>query len=786
MSRKLTSVALVLIVLMILAPIASSGAVGSPVAWFKKVGARHVEFSLDGSRLIVWRSNELVVLDLDGCILLELPFEHLERYVYLSGACLNFNGSLAAVCLSEIFEVEGYEKAVVHVAVYSVDDGRLLWNTSREGFYHACACFIPEENRFIALYVTPAVERPLNLTIECLDAFNGSLLWKFTTELKDMGVEASLACSKRFIAAAASSKLICLDSSGGLLWNRSLPSDVRGLKLALHGDVLAAAEWSRLHVFNASTGEELWCRDLEVKVFSLDVNDDGSLVVVGGWRGVLAFDQRGELAWRYHHGLDTVTPVAVSNEGYTIIAVNNSTSVKAVFISSKGVVLWEEMLPELSVCTDLAIAPNGEYAALGDEHSGLYLVKGKGYMEAAHPPPEKPPIAVEMSEKAPLKWCARLVDRARCLKMLEDGSLLIATEGWLHLVSSDGEIRWSKMLSPWLLDARGELIAVAKEGLVMLLNTSGAELLSIDADGIIESLAIARNSIAIASYTYDNEGKRLTMSFYDSKDGELLSKHIFKLAKEGPAKESEGTLIYVPPPRAFLKADRAGEHLAAALGGSEGQLTLFDCRGTALWNCSLPHVMSLDFTVNGVAVGLGNGSLILLDLKDGAVKWAVDLEAPIINVDASESGEYIAAVTKDGVACLICKGRIAWKLGGEAEKPYELYYDAAILSNGRYAALAGTHLAVVSSDGKVVFKIPVEEGKEITIERWLAASGNLTQIAILTSMKTLNYYTFKFEESVEEAAQTLWQWHSLAMLIALAVAATLAICLWRIKVKQTG
>ena len=172
---------MVLTALMILALIANSGAVDSPVAWFKKVGARHVEFSLDGSRLIVWRSNELVVLDLDGCILLELPFEHLERYVYLSGACLNFNGSLAAVCLSEIFEVEGYEKAVVHVAVYSVDDGRLLWNTSREGFYHACACFIPEENRFIALYVTPAVERPLNLTIESLDAFNGSLLWKFTT-----------------------------------------------------------------------------------------------------------------------------------------------------------------------------------------------------------------------------------------------------------------------------------------------------------------------------------------------------------------------------------------------------------------------------------------------------------------------------------------------------------------------------------------------------------------------------------------------------------------------------
>jgi len=775
MPHKLTSVTLPLIALMILIPIAGGGAVDSPVVWFKKVGAEHVGFSLDGSRLIAWRPNELAVLDLNGDILIELPFRYLEGH-----ACLNFNGDLAAVCFSEIFEVEGYEKSVVYVAVYSVDDGRLLWDASKKGLYRTRVLFIPKEDKIVTLYAGRLSNSSMHLAVECFDALNGSMLWKFTVEFQGVGAEPSLACSEKFIALAVGSKLICLNSNGELLWSKRLPSDVRGLKLALHGNVLAAAEWSRLYVFNASTGRELWCRDLEVKVFSLDVNDNGSLIVVGGWRGVLAFNQYGELIWRYHHGLGSVTPVAVSSEGYTIMAVNNFTGVKAVFISSKGNVLWEKTLSGLSVCTDLAIAPNGEYAALGSEYSGLYLVKGKGYMEAAHPPPSKPPIAIKFSEKPPLRWCASLIDRVKRLKMREDGSLLIATEGWLHLVSSDGEIRWSKMLSPRLLDARGKLIAIAKESLAVLLNTSGVELLSISADGIIESLAITRNSIAIAAYTYDGGGKRWAISFYDLKSGELLSKQVFKLAEEKPSKES-GVFIYVPSPRPILKADKAGERLAAALGG---RLILMDCRGSVLWNCSLFHevVMSLDFTVNGVAVGLSNGSLVLLNLKDGAVKRAVNLEAPVINVDASES-EYIAAATKDGATYLIYNGRIARKVGGEAQKPYELYYDVAISSDGRHVALAGTHLAVLSSDGKVVFKKPTEEGKEITIEQWLAASSDLTQITTLTSMKTLNYYTFKSENSVEETDQTLWQRHLLATPIALAVAVTLAICLWRIKVK---
>ena len=749
--------ALVALVLLAFAPVTlASSKAGSPIIWFKPTPADRVEFSLDGKRVLAWTHRELSVMDVDGSSLLALRFKG-----WLSSTCIGPDGRLVAACLSE-------RERAVRVAAYSVDEGREVWSVVREGFLIGRACFTPDGHSLVALYVEKSLNGSRAL-IECLDASSGRALWRFVAEAQgEVGLEPHISAFGEFVAASIGSRLLCFNHCDGkLIWEATLPSWVRGLKGALHGEVLVAAEWSGLHAFNASTGDELWCRDLEVPAFSLDVSGDGGLVVVGGWRGALAFNRHGELVWRYYHGLHSVTPVAASGEGYAIIAINNLTEVRAVFLDPEGMVLWEAELPRLSVCVDVAVTLDGEFAALGSEYEGLYLVKGRGYVEAPHPPLTKPPIVVEVVEEPPLRWRARLVDEARALRMLEDGSLVVATEGWLHLISNNGSVLWSKMMSLLYVDARGGLIAVAKPGLVELYDVSGVRRWSRAVEGSAESLALADSSLAVVERVAEGS---YALRFYDLEDGALLAEHQLEAVEKGVVRRVEEGFIVVARPRPALRSSPSGRLVAVALGE---RLGLFSCRGASIWSIPLEdEVLSLDLTDEDVAVGLGNGTLILLSAQDGAIKWAVDLEAPVLKVDVSERGSCVAA-TKDGVAYCVSGGGVSWKLGDLGRmKGSELYYDVAVSGDGEKAALAGSHLTIVSSSGEVLFKATLRRGKH-PLEEWLAASSDLTHVAVLPTMDTVQYYVVKLAEP-SRGAVAFMPWH-LAVSIAAAAIVTAAL-----------
>ena len=323
-------------------------------------------------------------------------------------------------------------------------------------------------------------------------------------------------------------------------------------------------------------------------------------------------------------------------------------------------------------------------------------------------------------------------------------------------------------MSPLYVDARGGLIAVAKPGLVELYDVSGAKRWSRAVKGSVKSLALADGSLAFVERVAEGS---YALRFYGLEDSTLLAEHRLEVAEEDVVKRFEEGFIYIPSPRPALRSSPSGRLVAVALGG---RLGLFSCGGASMWSMLLgDDVLSLDLTDEDVAVGLGNGTLILLSAQDGAIKWALNLEAPVLRVDVSQRGSCVAA-TKDGVAYYVSGGRASWRLGGLKEdvESSELYYDVAASSNGGRAALAGSHLAIVSSSGEVLFKAALKLG-EHSLEEWLAASSDLTYVAALSPMNTVQYYVVKLAEP-SEGAVVFIQWQ-LAVLIATAVTAAAAI-----------
>lgn len=53
---------------------------------------------------------------------------------------------------------------------------------------------------------------------------------------------------------------------------------------------------------------------------------------LGGWKGAWCYDREGRELWSYVHGGNCVTPVAISNNGYGVVADMSKFPVKALLV----------------------------------------------------------------------------------------------------------------------------------------------------------------------------------------------------------------------------------------------------------------------------------------------------------------------------------------------------------------------------------------------------------------------------------------------------------------------
>ena len=427
---------------------------------------------------------------------------------------------------------------------------------------------------------------------------------------------------------------------------------------------------------------------------------------------------------------------------------------------------WSCELPKLGVCSSLDITEDASLTVLGSDY-GLYLLKGREYKGTITPLPEIKVAEVTIVNEPPLLWVLHCNDSLRRVQLFKDGSLLAVTEGWIHYVTSNGVIAWSKPVGPPLkaLATENHVIAASLRKII-LLTRNGEELWLRTVEGNVEALAFLNNEVVAATWG----------SIY------LISlEGVIKASVEIPVPEEPG--FHVGSPWIVAKADPSGSIVAVAYSYISSVLVLVDSEGKIVWSMNLnTPIMTLSLTRTKLILGLGNGTILTADLGERKILWrkmlALNRKAPIINVVATENGEYVVANSKDGIIYLLSgNGEILWNY--PRKQGEECYFYSALSEDSMHIAASGSHVVILNRDGKIIWK--KELPKENTIEKRFSITPDLKYLAVVASRNTVQY--FEVGKLLQQTTSYEPKEHGLASYIVLIVIALITLFVIMLKRK---
>jgi len=166
-------------------------------------------------------------------------------------------------------------------------------------------------------------------TIYALNSANGSIMWSYTppednNERYDIGWLTLGNYGEIFFAHIASGaytrKIYALNSDGGVLWKRDVPSGVNNLAVGISRTLFAfgqANDYSTtFSAFDPANGSVKWSKTLEYNPRSIAISTDGNPIVVFYYPKRMAkFNAlTGEFIW----------DIEVAGEGYPTVAPNGS------------------------------------------------------------------------------------------------------------------------------------------------------------------------------------------------------------------------------------------------------------------------------------------------------------------------------------------------------------------------------------------------------------------------------------------------------------------------------
>ena len=702
-----------------------------PVLWFKNIRSEHVRFSSSGSFILAWSMESLTLLNIRGDVVLSIE---VENYSSISYATISPKEDIIIVCYMAVEPLESGEEATsIMVAAHNISS-EILWSVIEEDALFCKAEFSPN-GKYLALAITYKGKRKnnvfeKNIVLELLTV-KGDVLWKKEI-CNETIAEPLLHFTDKGLVVAAGRNLFLISRNGEVIFAKKLSSEIRDMDVSADGSLVAAVEHNMLHVYD-SHGVELWNVSTGALLFYVDVSDNGEYVVIGGWKGAWCYDSSGNELWSYVHGKDCITPVTVSNNGYAVVVDHSELTVRAVLINQEGKVFWTRELPKLGVCSSLDITEDASLTVLGSDY-GLYLLKGREYRSTVAPLPEIRIAEVTIINKPPLLWILHCNDSLRSVQLLKDGSLLAVTEGWIHYITSNGTIAWSKPVGPPLKALATEnYIIVASLRKVILLSRSGEELWLRNIDDNVEALAFLNNKVVAVTwgnvYLISLKGK--------------IEANVEITTPEEPK-------LHIGSPWVIAKTDPSENVVAVAYSYTSSVLALINSKGETLWfiNLNTP-IMALSLTRTKLILGLGNGTVLAIDFKEKRVLWRKTLipnrKAPIINVVASENGEYIVVNSKDGIMYMLSgSGKILWTYPKEYGK--EQYTYSTLSRDSTYVIGYGSHVILLDRNGKVLWKRKVFA--EAARENYLSITPDLTYLAVIYSGNDVQY--FKMEEVLQQ------------------------------------
>ncbi len=714
----------------------------TPVLFYKQMGdVGRVFFSPNGTVLMAlsYSLDRVTVFSVDRE---ELFSVEANQSAIVRCAALDPKGELVAAGFAELLGAspKGW------LTVYGISNGAELWHISRTDARGAEKLAFSNNGRYLAaLWICEEAEGNRRAVV-ALYSREGGFLWEEAISEEESLIRGALAVTEEGIVAAAEDRLVFLDFNGSQLWMREMPFSIEGITASSKGLIVVAGH-SGFCLLNKD-GELLWSKHFGAPIFSVDISRNGEFIVVGGWKGAKAYTAMGEELWSYQHGEDCITPAAISSEGYAIVVDNSKYPVRALLISCESVILWEEELPNTGVGGCVDITEDGSLAAVGGSW-GLYLLKGKGYMEAAKPLPEKPPLTITPSHEEPLLWTLNCTNLLRAVHITEKGEVLAVTEGWIHLISGNGTPLWSKPFGPPLeaaVSPNGSYIAAATGRQVALLDKKGEEQWMQVLEKKVEALTFMDERIAAVAL-----GKLYILNL----NGKIEVRTDLELPST-PQKPIYSEIWRVV-------AAGSEESLVIAFSGVQSAVTLVDESGAVRWTLKLSRpVMSLALVDDTMLLGLGNGTLVALSANEGEQLWKVPLgEAPLLSIAANSEG-LVVAVSKEGVIYGVKTGNILWKYPEKSEK-YEHYMQALISKDGQRIAAAGSHLIILTSQGQQLWKQKLPEAEK-PAEKLLAATPDLDIVAVITSKNTIH--------SLPTTPETFTGWLIAAICIAALAAVT--------------
>ena len=699
------------------------------IVWFKHVNGRHVELSRSGRLILAWSLNTLTLLTIDGDILFDL---RVRSPSHISYATISPRGDIVLACYTSVIAgFEGEELFSLTVVAYDVNGG-VVWNITEKGALNGRVVFSPSGG-YVALLMAYGRGSGRKIALWLLTV-NGSVLWRKTV-YQGFTCEYLVCFTREGIVAAFNKRVVFLTINGDVVSVKKLTSIVKDADVSADGSLVAIIEHNVLHVYRGD-GVELWNTSTGSILFYVDVSDNGRYVVTGGWKGAWCYDSNGSMLWSYVHGKDYVTPVAVSNNGYTVVADNSRFPIRIVLVGSDGITLWKQEVPRIGVCLSVDIAADASLVVAGDEY-GLYLLKGKEYKDEVKPLSEMKVAIVTIVNKPPLMWVLNCSDRLRELQLLRNGGLLVVSEGWVLYVSSNGTLIWSKPVGPplkALAILNGEYVVVASLRRVSLLNREGKELWTRLLKDDVKALTPLKNGIAVVTQS---------KVYIVNLKGEIKDGIKIPTPEMQEKSKPKDMMVYTGTPRIIAKVNPLGSLIALAYGYRSSVLTLIDTTNNRiLWSIRLnTPIMDISLTNTKLILGLGNGTIIAVDLKEKIPLWKITLDgkrkAPILNIEVSEDEGYLTVNSKDGIIYLLKgSGELLWYYPRESGK--ELYIDIAISKDGKYIAAAGSHIVILDCNGRVIWKAKLPK-KEV-MEEVLSVTPDFKYLAVIVAKNTVQYY----------------------------------------------
>ena len=426
------------------------------IVWFKRVNGRHVEFSRSGRLILTWSLNTLTLLSIEGDVLFDL---RVKSPSHISHATISPREDVVLACYTSVVAgFEGEELFSLTIVAYDVNGG-VVWNITEEGALNGKVTFSPSGD-YVALLMAYGRSSGRRIALWLLTV-NGSILWRKTIH-QGFTCEYLVRFTRKGIVIAFDRRVMFLTINGDIVSIRKLSSIVKDVDVSVDGGLVAVIEHNMLHVYR-DDGVELWNTSTGSVLFYVDVSGSGYYIITGGWKGAWCYSSNGSMLWSYIHGKNYVTPVAISDDGYAVVADNSKFPIRAMLVRSDGTILWKQELQRLGVCLSVDVTNDASLIVAGDEY-GLYLLKGKEYKGKIEPLSKRRIANVTIVNKLPLLWILNCSDRLREVQLLGDGSLLAISEGWVFYVSRNGSLIWSKPVGPPLKAiaiSNGEYVVVA-------------------------------------------------------------------------------------------------------------------------------------------------------------------------------------------------------------------------------------------------------------------------------------------------------------------------------------